>query len=68
MYVFHYESNIKDLTDANDRIVELQKSLEKKYNESQRLRRETELQKETITNLMRELEIFKNPITDNLLE
>jgi len=68
MYVFHYESNIKDLTDANDRIVELQKSLEKKYNESQRLRRETELQKETITKLMRELEIFKKPLLDNLLD
>ena len=68
LYVFHYETNIKDLTDANDRIVELQKNLEKKYNETQRLRRDTELQKETITKLMRELDLFKKPITDNLLD
>jgi hypothetical protein len=68
LYVFNYETNIKDITDANDRIVELQKSLEKKYYESQRLRRETESQKDIITKLVRELEIFKSPITDNLLD
>jgi hypothetical protein len=27
LYVLHYETNIKDLTDANDLIVELQKNL-----------------------------------------
>jgi hypothetical protein len=68
LYVFHYESNIKDVTDANDRIVELQKCLEKKYNESQRLRRENEHQKDLITKLIRELDAFKNPITFNLLD
>jgi hypothetical protein len=68
LYVHHYETNIKDLTDANDRILELQKCVEKKYNESQRLHREAELQKEVITKLMRELDVFKNPTMHNLLD
>jgi predicted RNase H-like nuclease (RuvC/YqgF family) len=68
MYVFHYETNIKDLTDANDRVLELQKNLEKKYNETQRLQREMKSQNEIITKLMRELDEFKKPVTDNLMD
>lgn len=68
VYVLNYASNIKDLTDANDRIVELQKNLEKKHNEIQRLSREAESQKRTITELMRELDLLKNPITYDLLD
>ena len=68
LYVFHYETNIKDLTDANDRIVELQKNLEKKYNESKRLQLESTSQKEIITKLTRELDQFKRPFTDILLD
>jgi hypothetical protein len=68
LYILHYESNTKDLTDANDRIIELQKGLEKKHNETQRLRRESESQKEIITELMRELDLFKQPILHNLMD
>jgi hypothetical protein len=68
LYVHHYETNIKDLTDANDRVVELQKNLEKGYNESQRLRREMETLKRTLTEMMREIERLKTPITYDLLE
>ena len=68
LYVYHYETNIKDLTDANDRILELQKNLEMKYNETIRLERDVSTQKETITKLMRELDHFKNPISYNLLD
>ena len=68
LYVFNYESNIKDLTDANDRIVELQKSLEKKYNETQRLSRELETQQKTVTELIREIQQLRKPITYDLLE
>ena len=68
MYVFHYETNIKDLTDANDRVLELQKNLEKKHNETQRLRQDMKTQNEVITKLMRELDEFKKPITENLLD
>ena len=68
LYVFHYETNIKDLTDANDRILELQKNLEKKYNESKRLQLESTSQKEIITKLTRELDQLKRPFTDILLD
>ena len=68
LYVLHYETNIKDLTDANDRIVELQKNLEKKYNETKRLERESASQKEIITKLTREIDLFTKPVTYNLME
>ena len=68
LYVLHYETNIKDLTDANDRIIELQKNLEKKHNESQRLLRDMETQQRTITELMRQLDGLKKPIPYDLLD
>jgi len=67
LYVYHYETNIKDLTDANDRIVELQKCLEKKFNETQRLLRDIKIQEKTILDLKRELDLFKKPIQEDLL-
>ena len=39
LYVKEYERNTKDLTDANDRIKELQIRLERKHHEVKRLER-----------------------------
>lgn len=68
LYVLNYEINIKDITDANDRIIELQKSLEKKYNETQRLLREVNTlnlkhinDAKEIEELKKKIEYIKNP-------